>query len=327
MNEFIDGATYQVVSDDWTNGRLVNYSQARHRFECKEFNFYASFLVTKNCKIKVKMIAMGPAPTMPTPRPFANIDNLRTLLGLETSAQPLDNAINQIHWHLVDNYCIAEDADFDKHLAAYRKDCTAEQALRKAVKRIRRQNKQYEELHETRRQLEQRVKVLTEESNELHEALVSIGNFGTHPHPDAKARARTVIDYIIALEQRIKELNEKYVEPVEKMREAFADHSNKFFKPTTLNQARISMGREPIKSDGLSSSYYSLMINGNSVETEDVIRDVFGNDFDFGNVFKCLVRMYGAKQGAGKAGASIEYDGNKIHYSINKITGKGNDRG
>lgn len=265
MNEFIDGATYQIVSDDWTNGHLVTYDKSQHRFQCKDFNFYASFLVTKNCNIKVKLMTMGPAPAIPTPRPFATADDILKLLGLRTYNGDLSHHLNQIHWHLVDNYCIAEDADFDKHMGFYRNGCTDEQALRKAVKRIRRQNKQYEEMHETRRQLEQRVKVLT-------------------------------------------------------------DQSNKFFKPTTLNQARIAMGREPIKSDGLSSSYYSLMINGNSVETEDVIRDVFGNDFDFGNVFKCLVRMYGAKQGAGKAGASIEYDGNKIHYSINKITGKGNDR-
>lgn len=327
MNGFIDGATYKVVSNDWTNGHLVTCHKSQHRFKCKDFNFHASFLVTKNCNINVKLMAMGPAPTMPTPRPFANIDDLRTLLGLEISPQLLGHAIDQIHWHLVDNYCIAEDADFDKHMGFYRNGCSDEQALRKAVKRIRRQNKQYEELHETRHQLEQRVKVLTDESNELHNALMSIGNFGTNPHPDAKARAKAIIEHIVSLENKVKELNEKYVAPVERMREAFADNSNKFFKPMTLNQARISMGYEPIKSDGLSSSYYSLMINGNSVETEDVIRDVFGNDFDFGNVFKCLVRMYGAKQGAGKAGASIEYDGNKIHYSINKITGKGNDRG
>lgn len=325
MNGFIDGATYKVVSNDWTNGHLVTYDKSQHRFKCKDFNFYASFLVTKNCNINVKLMAMGPAPTMPTPRPFANIDDLRTLLGLEISPQLLDHAIDQIHWHLVDNYCIAEDADFDTHMGFYRKDCTDEQALRKAVKRIRRQNKQYEELHDASRQLEQHVKVLQVELNELHNALMCIGDFG--PHTNVNDRAIKIRAHIVILEKKVKELNEKYVEPVEKMCEVFADHSNKFFKPTTLNQARISMGREPIKSDGLSSSYYSLMINGNSVETEDVIRDVFGNDFDFGNVFKCLVRMYGAKQGAGKAGASIEYDGNKIHYSINKITGKGNDRG
>lgn len=207
MNEFINGATYQIVSDDWTNGHFVTYDKSQHRFQCKGFNFYASFLVTKNCNIKVKLMTMGPAPAMPAPRPFANIE-------------------------------------------------------------------------------------ITDEDMERFK--------------DSFSRGQST-------------LNEA--------RAVFADHSNKFFKPTPLNQARVSMGREPIKSDGLSSSYYSLMINGTSVETEDVIRDVFGNDFDFGNVFKCLVRMYGAKQGAGKAGAAIEYDGNKIHYSINKITGKGNDRG
>ena len=47
-----------------------------------------------------------------------------------------------------------------------------------------------------------------------------------------------------------------------------------------------------VKSDGGSSSYYTLDINHTKVETEDIIRDVFGNDFDFGNAFKSLVRAY-----------------------------------
>jgi len=77
--------------------------------------------------------------------------------------------------------------------------------------------------------------------------------------------------------------------------------------------------KKPIKSDGGSSSYYTLVINDQAVQTEDIIRDVFGNDFDYGNVFKSLVRAYQLKKGAGKEGSSIEYEINKIRYSCNKI--------
>ena len=76
-----------------------------------------------------------------------------------------------------------------------------------------------------------------------------------------------------------------------------------------------------VKSDGGSSSYYTLDINGTKVETEDIIRDVFGNDFDFGNAFKSLVRAYLETQGKGKEGNDLAYELKKIEYSINKIRG------
>ena len=74
-----------------------------------------------------------------------------------------------------------------------------------------------------------------------------------------------------------------------------------------------------VTSDGGSSSYYTLNINDTKVETEDIIRDVFGNDFDFGNAFKSLVRAYLNTQGKGKAGNELAYELNKIRYSLDKI--------
>ena len=79
---------------------------------------------------------------------------------------------------------------------------------------------------------------------------------------------------------------------------------------------------DKVTSDGGSSSYYTLDINDTVVETEDIIRDVFGNDFDFGNAFKSLVRAYLNTQGAGKAGNNLSYELNKIRYSLNKIKEK-----
>ena len=83
-----------------------------------------------------------------------------------------------------------------------------------------------------------------------------------------------------------------------------------------------------IKSNGGSSSYYDLKLSDTTldfvegtdkIKTEHLIRDVFGNDFDFGNIFKSLVRAYGITQGAGKEGNDITYEMNKIIYSANKV--------
>lgn len=74
-----------------------------------------------------------------------------------------------------------------------------------------------------------------------------------------------------------------------------------------------------VKSDGGSSSYYELELNGNSVQTEEIIEQVFGNDFDLGNMFKALVRIQASLNGGGKAGTTIEYDLNKIIYTCKKL--------
>lgn len=93
----------------------------------------------------------------------------------------------------------------------------------------------------------------------------------------------------------------------------------------------------PQKSDGGSSSYYDLAIPQSLLErlverseqgecfikTEEIITHFFGNDFDYGNIFKSLVRSYGLEAGTGgKAGNSVDYEMNKIQYSSNKIKEK-----
>lgn len=90
---------------------------------------------------------------------------------------------------------------------------------------------------------------------------------------------------------------------------------------------------KPIKSDGGSSTYYDIPVPDEFVETlmqrydecnshiktEELIRYVFGNDFDFGTAFKSLVRAYGASKGGGKEGNDIRYECNKVVYYSNKI--------
>lgn len=89
-----------------------------------------------------------------------------------------------------------------------------------------------------------------------------------------------------------------------------------------------------IKSDGGSSTYYDIAIptsllvelaerrneDGLSyIKTEEIIELGLGNDFDAGNIFKCLIRMQSLKNGKGKAGNDLEYDANKVVYSAKKI--------
>ena len=57
-----------------------------------------------------------------------------------------------------------------------------------------------------------------------------------------------------------------------------------------------------ITSTGGSSDYYKLNINGNHVETEDVIYAMVGGDFALGNALKALRRMYLDSEGGGKEG-------------------------
>lgn len=74
-----------------------------------------------------------------------------------------------------------------------------------------------------------------------------------------------------------------------------------------------------IKSDGGSSNYYKLEINGNPIEVEDVIYAMVGGDFALGNAIKAVRRMYLDSKGQGKEGIDMEYDANKIKYFVDSF--------
>lgn len=74
-----------------------------------------------------------------------------------------------------------------------------------------------------------------------------------------------------------------------------------------------------IISTGGSSDYYKLNINGNHVETEDVIYAMVGGDFALGNALKALRRMYLDSQGGGKEGVDMSYDANKVKYFVDSF--------
>lgn len=92
-----------------------------------------------------------------------------------------------------------------------------------------------------------------------------------------------------------------------------------------------------IKSTGGSSSYYDIPLSdelmnklfdrweqGNAhIRTEELIREAFSNDFDYGTAFKSQVRAHAISHlGRGKAGNDVGYECNKIDWSINKIREK-----
>ncbi|MNL43671.1 hypothetical protein D3C87_1661950 [compost metagenome] len=88
-----------------------------------------------------------------------------------------------------------------------------------------------------------------------------------------------------------------------------------------------------ITSDGRSSTYYDIDLpdwliariferfeaGRTYIKTEELIEVAFNDDFDAGNAFKSLVRLWGAFNGAGKAGNSVSYEKNKIEYSVGKL--------
>ena len=81
-----------------------------------------------------------------------------------------------------------------------------------------------------------------------------------------------------------------------------------------------------ITSDGGSSSYYlfpqplvDLVVKTGKLETKDIIRHGFGNDNDFGNVFKALKRLYELKLGGGKDGSTAGYEVNKMKYFLDEV--------
>lgn len=83
------------------------------------------------------------------------------------------------------------------------------------------------------------------------------------------------------------------------------------------SQTEIHEQSSKTKSDGSSSDYYKLTINGNPAEVEDVIYAMVGGDFTLGNILKACRRMYLDSKGQGKEGIDMQYDANKIIYFAN----------
>jgi hypothetical protein len=88
---------------------------------------------------------------------------------------------------------------------------------------------------------------------------------------------------------------------------------------TELLEDKSEVKSEAIKSDGGKSDYYLITVNGQTFMAEDFIKQVFGNDFDYGNNFKASLRAYALKNGTAKEGSTIGYETNKMKYYAGQI--------
>ena len=99
----------------------------------------------------------------------------------------------------------------------------------------------------------------------------------------------------------------------------FDNNSSKF-----LTELDLTSKNKKIQSDGGSSTYYQLEIkNGTGevfkCELNDIIRDVFYNQFDLGNIIKGTRRIAENRFGMGKKDVSVQYDANKIIWFAEEI--------
>lgn len=104
----------------------------------------------------------------------------------------------------------------------------------------------------------------------------------------------------------------------------FNEHNPSYLLPCTnlegANRQVIEQeAPSKTKSNGGSSDYYKLEINGNPVEVEDIIYAMVGGDFALGNVIKACRRMYLDSKGQGKEGVDMTYDANKIKFFVDSF--------
>lgn len=86
--------------------------------------------------------------------------------------------------------------------------------------------------------------------------------------------------------------------------------------------------KQPIKSDGGSSSYYftklpvhvidQIVITG-GIEVKDFVRYCLDNDADCKDIVKALKRICEFKKGGGKEGVDAMYDATKIKFFANEL--------
>jgi hypothetical protein len=97
---------------------------------------------------------------------------------------------------------------------------------------------------------------------------------------------------------------------------------------TTSNDSKFLQGLEndtkEVESDGGSTEYYQIEITNGLGETfncelNDILRDVFNNQWDLCNIVKASRRISEARQGKGKKDVSIQYDANKIIWFAKEI--------
>ena len=79
-----------------------------------------------------------------------------------------------------------------------------------------------------------------------------------------------------------------------------------------------------VQSDGGSTQYYQIEITNSNgekfnCELNDILRDVFNNQWDLCNIVKASRRISESRKGQGKKNVSIQYDANKIIWFAEEI--------
>lgn len=92
-------------------------------------------------------------------------------------------------------------------------------------------------------------------------------------------------------------------------------------------EAGVCIDKEGIASDGGKSEYYKIVLpqwlldrqkEEGYIMLEDLAEIMYGNDFNYTNVFKAQKRMYEMQRGMGKKGNTLEYDATKVKYYVDK---------
>ncbi len=88
--------------------------------------------------------------------------------------------------------------------------------------------------------------------------------------------------------------------------------------------AELDNDTNEVKSDGGSTKYYQIEITNSNgekfnCELNDILRDVFNNQWDLCNIVKASRRISESRKGQGKKDVSVKYDANKIIWFAEEI--------
>lgn len=88
--------------------------------------------------------------------------------------------------------------------------------------------------------------------------------------------------------------------------------------------SELDKDTKEVQSDGGSTQYYQIEITNSkgekfNCELNDILRDVFNNQWDLCNIVKASRRISESRKGQGKKDVSIKYDANKIIWFAEEI--------
>ena len=88
--------------------------------------------------------------------------------------------------------------------------------------------------------------------------------------------------------------------------------------------SELDKDTKEVQSDGGSTQYYQIEITNSNgekfnCELNDILRDVFNNQWDLCNIVKASRRISESRKGQGKKDVSIQYDANKIIWFAEEI--------